>query len=217
MKVFRSPLWVLFLLLLLVVQQPLLAEDNLPAACQTDCVTPFGEVLGKSPNGVPAYSNCSSSCVFPSPSRHNDTYTGIKWQCVEYARRWLLVNEGVVYGDVDYAIDIWDKIGYYHHVEHNEDIPVSNFINGSIVMPARGDLLIYARVMFGGTGHVAVITGVDDNQGYIIVAEQNFKNAPWKSDYTRKIPLIRRGDAYWLLDSYLIGWKRMQTSDRQGK
>lgn len=195
--------------------QPLLAEDALPETCKVNCKASFGQVLGISSSGVPAYSNCNSSCVYMSPSRHNGTYTGIKWQCVEYARRWLLVNEGVVYGDVDYAIDIWDKIKHYRHVEWDEDIPVSNYINGSAVLPERGDLLIYAKVMFGGTGHVAVITGVNEKEGYLTVAEQNFRNLPWEGDYARKIPLIRRDDAFWLLDSYLIGWKRMQVVEKK--
>ena len=199
----------------LLFTQPLLAADILPEACRADCKSSFGDVLGTSPSGVPAYSNCNSSCVYMSPSRHNDTYTGIKWQCVEYARRWLLVNEGVVYGDVDYAIDIWDKIKHYRHVQWNEDIPVTNYTNGSVIMPARGDLLIYAKVMFDGTGHVAVITGVNEKDGYVTVGEQNFRNLPWENDYARKIPLIRSDDAFWLLDSYLIGWKRMLTAEKQ--
>ena len=183
---------------------------EIPKACQADCVTPYGMVLGQSPGGVVAYSNCNSGCVVFEPSKHNGTYTGIKWQCVEYARRWLLVNEGVVYGDVDYAIDIWDKIDHYRQVEWDEKIPATNHPNGSAVMPRRGDLLIYSRVMFGGTGHVAVVTGVDEKAGHVTVAEQNFRNAVWDDKFARKIPLLKRDDGVWLLDSYLIGWKRMQ-------
>ena len=80
---------------------------QLPEACSTDCVSPYGEVLGTAAGGVPAYSNCSARCVVPAPNTLNGVYTGLKWQCVEYARRWLLVNRGEVYGDVDIAADIW--------------------------------------------------------------------------------------------------------------
>jgi hypothetical protein len=60
---------------------------GIPAACQSRCNSPYGEVLGKSPRGIEAYSNCQSGCVIFEPNKWNGTYTGIKWQCVEYARR----------------------------------------------------------------------------------------------------------------------------------
>lgn len=201
--------WLMFLLMMGLSSQ-LFADNPLPASCKAGCEAPYGQVLGQSPSGVKAYSNCNSACVVFNPANHDGTYTGIQWQCVEYARRWLLINQGVVYGDVDYAIDIWDKIDHYRHVERDEPVAVSNYVNGSAEIPQRGDLLIYAKVMFGGTGHVAVITSVSEADGYVTVAEQNFSNKPWVADYARKIPLVSRGDTYWLLDGYLIGWKRMQ-------
>ena len=187
---------------------------EIPAACQSSCVTPYGQELGKSPSGVVAYSNCSAACVVFEPNRLDGTYTGIQWQCVEYARRWLLANKGVVYGDVDYAVDIWDKIDHYVDVKRDVKIPVENYVNGSGALPQAGDLLIYARVMFGGTGHVAVVTGVNEQDGYVTVAEQNFSNKPWDGDHSRKIPLLAREGGHWLLDAYLLGWKRINPVDR---
>lgn len=182
---------------------------ELPAACQASCVTPYGKLLGQSPAGVAAYSNCSSACVVFEPNRVDGTYTGIRWQCVEYARRWLLVNFGVVYGDVDFAIDIWDRIDHYTNVRWDEKVPVENHVNGSGDMPLRGDLLIYAKVMFGGTGHVAVVTAVNEEKGFVEVGEQNFSNSAWTGSHARRIPMVRQEDGYWLLDAYLVGWKRM--------
>lgn len=83
---------------------------NLPQACRFDCATPYGEKLGMTIGEVVAYSNCNAQCLVREPYYQNGTYTGIKWQCVEFARRWLLTHQGVVYGDVDIAADIWDKI-----------------------------------------------------------------------------------------------------------
>jgi len=177
-----------------------------PAQCQNDCVTPYGEKLGDSPGGVEAYSNCQSDCVNPQSNHWKGTYTGIKWQCVEYARRWLLVKKGAVYGDVDVAADIWNKIDHLTQVATNRTIPLESYLNGSEQAPQVGDLLIYARA-FHDTGHVAVVTDADYKQGVIEVGEQNYSNEPWPDDYTRKIELIRKGDKYWLLDGYLIGWK----------
>ncbi|MGB7930671.1 MAG: CHAP domain-containing protein [Gammaproteobacteria bacterium] len=182
------------------------AIKELPVACQTGCKSPYGKILGSSPRGIEAYSNCQSGCVIFEPNQWNGTYTGIKWQCVEYARRWLLVNTGTVYGDVDIAADIWDRIDHLTDVKTKKPIPLETRLNGSTQAPEVGDLLIYAKA-FNGTGHVAVVTGIDIKNGLIEVSEQNFNNESWPDDYARKIMLISKGGNYWLLDGYLLGWK----------
>lgn len=185
------------------------AEKELPTECQTDCISPYGRLLGTSAGDVEAYSNCQSKCVIFEPNKWEGTYTGIKWQCVEYARRWLLVHKGAVYGDVDIAADIWDKIDELTHVATKTKLPLESHLNGSKQPPRVGDLLIYARA-FNGTGHVAVVTDVDYEKGIVEVGEQNYQNAPWHEDYARTIELIRKGDNYWLLDGYLLGWKHIK-------
>ena len=181
----------------------------IPEACRSDCVTPYGQLLGKTADNTEAYSNCKSACVVRQPNKYKGTYTGIKWQCVEYARRWLLVHDGVVFGDIDIAANMWDRINHVTNVSNHEDTPLVNYANGSAHMPETGDLLIYARE-FETTGHVAVVTSVDEKAGTIRVAEENYSNTPWPGDYSREIPFIRRGDKVWLLDSFLIGWKHLQ-------
>ena len=183
-------------------------SEQIPVQCMTECVSPYGAVLGVSKRGVEAYSNCSADCVVYDPHHWHGTYTGIKWQCVEYARRWLLQNKGVVYGDVDIAADIWDKIDHLVDVETKQKLPLEAHLNGAQQPPEPGDLLIYAKA-FNDTGHVAVVIEADYDAGYIKVAEQNYRNLPWADDYSRKIELIKRADTYWLLDSYLLGWKHL--------
>jgi len=186
------------------------ALKDLPVVCQVGCKSPYGKVLGRSPRGIEAYSNCKSDCVIFEPNMWNGTYTGIKWQCVEYARRWLLVNTGAVYGDVEIASDIWDRIDHLTDLKTKKPIPLETHLNGSTQAPEVGDLLIYAKA-FNGTGHVAVVTGIDINSGIVEVSEQNFNNESWPADYARKIMLIRKGGNYWLLDGYLLGWKHAKT------
>ena len=43
-----------------------------------------------------------------SKETHAGVYTGMEWQCVEFARRFMAVRMGIVFGDVDGATDIWD-------------------------------------------------------------------------------------------------------------
>jgi len=182
--------------------------EELPIECKTDCATPYGEVLGVSPGGINAYSNCQDSCVNPERNTWKNTYTGIKWQCVEYARRWLLVNKGAVYDDVDTAADIWNEIDHLTDVESNRSLPLESRLNGSEHAPQVGDLLIYASA-FHGTGHVAVVTDVDIANGFIEVGEQNYNNEPWPADFARKIHLFKTNNNYWLIDESLIGWKHL--------
>ena len=182
-------------------------ELSLPAACTSQCITPYGEVLGVGPGNVPAYSNCSADCVVFSPNKNEGTYTGIKWQCVEYARRWLLVNKGGVYGDVDVAADIWG-LDYVTRIKDESKLQMTTHPNGSEKPPVFGDLIIYAKAYLK-TGHVAVISKVDTKSQTIHVVEQNYNNSKWANEYARSIPYVKHDNKYWLLDAYLLGWKRV--------
>ncbi|MBT7444262.1 MAG: CHAP domain-containing protein, partial [Methylococcales bacterium] len=154
-----------------------------------------------------SFSNCQAKCVIFEPHHENGTYTGIKWQCVEFARRWLLKRKGVVYGDVDVAADIWDKISHFKRISDGHLLPTINYEIGSTAPPQVGDLLVYAKA-YKGTGHVAVVLSVDANKQVLQVGEQNYLNTEWPSTHARKIHWLKRGGRYWLLDPYLLGWKR---------
>jgi hypothetical protein len=190
-------------------------QSQLPPACRTDCATSYGEVLGIADGDVIAYSNCRAKCVIFDPHYKNGTYTGIKWQCVEFARRWLLTHKGVVYGDVNIATDIWNQIDFVTRVADGKQFQLKSHLNGSTKPPQIGDLLIYAKAFFN-TGHVAVVTGVDLKADVIWVAEQNFSNQKWVENYARKIDLIEKGGKYWLLEAYLLGWKQVLLSTTLG-
>ena len=182
-------------------------DQPLPAACSAQCSAPYGEVLGVGTGNVPAYSNCNANCVVFSPNKLQGTYTGIKWQCVEYARRWLLANKGVVYGDVDIAADIW-AIDYVTRVKDQTKLQMLTYPNGNEKPPEVGDLLIYAKAYLK-TGHVAVISKIDPKAHTVQVLEQNYNNTKWANDYARSIPYVEQDNKIWLLDSYLLGWKRV--------
>jgi len=209
---FCRPLVALTLAVLLISGARGDVAKVLPMECRTDCVAPYGTVLGATRRGIEAYSNCNSDCVIFDPNRWNGTYTGIKWQCVEYARRWLLQNKGAVYGDVDVAADIWEKIDHLVEVGTQKKLPLESRLNGAEQPPRPGDLLIYAKA-FNNTGHVAVVVDVDHEAGHIKVAEQNFRNQPWLNDYARKVELLERSGRYWLLDAYLLGWKHLLSEE----
>jgi len=193
--------------LLLIGIACLATAESLPKACTTDCKAPYGVVLGVGMGNVPAYSNCNADCVVFEPNKDAGTYTGIKWQCVEYARRWLYLNKGVVYGDVDIATDIW-KLASVTRVKDKTEFKFLTYTNGNDTPPQVGDLLIYAKAYLN-TGHVAVISKVDTKNHSLQVAEQNFNNTKWADGYARSIPYVEHDHKTWVLDAYLLGWKRV--------
>jgi len=170
--------------------------------------TPYGEMLGATAGNVIAYSNCNAHYLRFEPHYNNGFYTGIEWQCVEFTRRWLLSQRGVIYGEVDFASDIWHQINRVIRVADGKTFQFQSHPNGSTHPPQVSDLLIYDKSLFN-TGHVAVVTNVDLEVGLVRVAEQNFFNQKWRGDYAREIKLFKKQDRYWLWDVYLLGWKEI--------
>ncbi|CBZ37439.1 D-alanyl-glycyl endopeptidase-like protein [Leishmania donovani] len=206
------------------------------------CVTPFSTILGVF-NGVFGYSNCNDSYVSTElgyinltvPELNNETgqvtyiskqfYTGLAWQCVEYARRYWMQSgtpQPAYFESVPGAADIWNLTFVRLLSNTSMKLPLHRFRNGDPVtsnlqVPAVGDIIIYP-VQDGGFpyGHVAVIASVEiSTHGAIYVAEQNWANAVWPSayhNYSRRIPLY-----YDMLTSTItlddpkgkiIGWVR---------
>ena len=97
-------------------------------------------------------------------NRLGDVNTGMQWQCVEYARRWLYHTKGLVFESVKIAADIWDSINYLVGAKAKGRRKLRNLPNGSAEPPQRGDLLIWSSDYLG-TGHVAIVTRVDYKGG----------------------------------------------------
>ncbi|HSG66320.1 MAG TPA: CHAP domain-containing protein, partial [Gammaproteobacteria bacterium] len=183
----------------------------------------FGTVLGIAPGNVPVYSSDYDSADDEElPNRqayrsHLDgIYMGYKWQCVEFARRWLYLNRGYVFDDIAMAYDIF-QLRTVQVVRGDTRLPLRSFRNGSKRRPEAGALLIWDEGgEFETTGHVAVIT--EATPSYIRIAEQNFRNVKWPSgqSYSRQINAkVAESGEYWLecgsSDSTILGWV-MQTA-----
>ena len=185
---------------------------------------PFGTVLGHAPGGVPAYSSdyeTVDSVELPDRKafRHEvgGVYTGYKWQCVEFARRWLLLNKGYVFDDIAMAYDIF-RLSTVKVVKDGTILPLKSFRNGSQRRPEPGCMLIWSEGgTFEVTGHVAIVTEVSDR--WVRVAEQNVVHHAWEpgADYARELPAtVGEDGSYWIRCSFhdgeILGWV-MQTDD----
>ncbi len=74
--------------------------------------------LGFAPRGIPAYTcdyntsvSCPPYCACSSGVSYqhqaNGLYYGVKFQCVEFSRLWLIHVQGLAYGDVGMAYEIF--------------------------------------------------------------------------------------------------------------
>ena len=178
--------------------------------------TEYGDIIGR--NGrTTAYSNKDNKYVSNEPhfiALHNKQYySGMKWQCVEYARRWLMQNRDISFADVAYATDIWRLSGAIHLCDHTKLLTAMRYANGmSAEKPKAGDLLIYDTSYAPKTGHVSVIVEVAADS--IKVAEQNYSSYRWAApDYSQELRMTtikkEQGDVHYkIADTGVIGWVR---------
>ncbi len=184
----------------------------------------FGSLLGVAPGNVEVYSsdyNSASNENYPTRgsfrSYHDGVYMGYKWQCVEFARRWMYINKGYIFDDVAMAYDIFE-LRNVRDTKSNQLLSLNAFANGSKQHPVPGSLLIWQEGgEFKDTGHVAIITEVGDT--YLRVAEQNVVFEQWLDgrDYARELKAkIGEDDDYWVsctyVDGEILGWM-IQTDD----
>ena len=118
----------------------------------------------------------------------NGQYTGLKWECVEYARRWFIQVRGITFEDVATAEDLWKL-----KTAKAKSKKIA-FTNGKGIPPV-GALLIYRKTNKAPYGHVAVVVKV--NRVTVDIAEQNYSLKKWKG-YSRRIHMT---------DPDIIGWK----------
>lgn len=173
---------------------------------------PFSEIEGIASTNVPAYSNKNSS-IF-NIGRHiiYGIYTGYQWQCVEFARRWLLMRKSCIFRDIPCACNIWNDISYIERVTDGKRFPLRPIANGSSKPPKKESVLIYSRSRKMPFGHVAIITDVES--GYVHIAEQNNLYNYWPGDYARREPLRFENGLYYIDDKHKIyGWMEIEDND----
>ena len=209
----------------------------IPLNCMINCSSEYGQEIG-SFNNITAFSNCNNDCnnfedqgVFwtkEETSLARDVYVGVRWQCVEYARRYLIITKNVTFASIESAFQIFNltTVGDLNKKEGN--LTFMSFENENTNPPIIGDLIIYRQTNSSPYGHVAVVANVNLQEGSVDVAEQNWDNIKWRNPiaYSRRIKLRNCNGNYILIDSSystlqnlttcgksddIIGWKRVIT------
>jgi hypothetical protein len=165
----------------------------------------FGKELGMV-NNVVAYSSYNKDKnLEKNYIKMNNKFilTGLKWQCVEFARRYLILNSNITFNEVDWAYQIFDLNNFI--TLDNKIINIQKCVNGSNNIPKEGSLLIWDKyVDINCTGHVAIIVKVNNDN--IMIAEQNRDNIKWNNNYSRNINIEYNDNKFIILDNNIIGW-----------
>jgi trypanothione synthetase/amidase len=179
-------------------------------SCITDVaskefVTPFGTELGVY-DGVIGYSNGNDENISTELNFIGKIFTGLKWQCVEYARRWLVLKRELSFDGVEGAEDIW-FLNHFLSVKDETKFKMLKTENGAIDPPSKNSIIIWKRSEPNPFGHVAVVSEVNKEVGFVKVAEQNVMNDYWPGEYARELKLkFREGKWYIEDEDPLFGW-----------
>jgi hypothetical protein len=182
-----------------------------------NCVTTFGEKISHLED-VSAYSNCNNSFESGFNNfinyKNKKIFSGMQWQCVEYARRYLITKLGVTFDSVDGAEDVF-ALKTVESTETGKKYKFKTFknkLNCRIKnnMPKVNDVIIWAKNKSDTPyGHIAVILKIEGDQIYI--GEQNWANDAWiNPSYSRILTFKKYNNRCTIVDgSYkILGWKR---------
>jgi glutathionylspermidine synthase len=176
-------------------------------------IAPFNEIQGIASTNVPAYSNEYDDFIAFEGFYVHGIFTGFKWQCVEFARRWLLLRKSCIFQNVGSAADMWQELKYVECVTDGRKFPIKTYSNGCSAKPQCDSFLIYPRSDENPFGHIAVICEVQED--FIRVAEQNYQFHYWSNNYSRQIPMIKHNDLYYIEDYYNVyGWMVIENNDQ---
>lgn len=146
--------------------------------------------LGTTEDGVSAFVSSDSSLreINHIKWQGQQLVTGRRWECVEFARRYLIKTKGMIFRDVGRAEEIWNMPTFID-LQTKMEVPCKHYKIGEVV-PRQGDLLIWAASEDAPYGHVAIIVQTtNDKRGKVWIAEQNWDN--WIAPhYSRTIILF---------------------------
>ncbi|CAF0870316.1 unnamed protein product [Rotaria sordida] len=175
-------------------------------------VVPFNQIQGITSTNVCAYSNGGDHFFSVERNYYHGIFLGFKWECIEFARRWLLMSKSCIFPNILHAADIWNQLRTIERVTDGKQISLTLHFNGSYEKPKRDSLLIYPRSSALPFGHIAIICDVISD--YIRVAEQNYEYYNWSDNYSRQIPLILKNNRYYIDDEHeVFGWMTIEDSE----
>ena len=161
----------------------------------------FGKIIGYIKD-IPCYSSkeYASSRTKYSYVLVNETkmFCGIKWQCVELVRRFLILTKNITFTDVPSAHHMFETLPTFYNISSNQTISVRKRKTWKNLR--CGDIIFWCKTLKSPYGHVAIIQSCCGENKYKI-CEQNWNDKFTDSTYSRIINL--------LTETNLMGWIRL--------
>jgi len=160
----------------------------------------FGDVIDTL-NDIPVYYNSTSISHVNGRNNASDGYNfGLKWQCVEFVKRYYYQQLGHkmpnTYG---HAKDFFNKS--FGDVAFNPERGLMQYKNVRYEKPQVNDILIYDSYPGNPFGHMGIIAEVGND--YIILIQQNVGT---KS--RQRLKLAEYNGLYTIADFDVLGWLR---------
>ena len=193
-------------------------------------VVPFDEVIGVTSDGVPVLSNgdeshfsnlesITASCLPLSsferkaPSTQPYRKMGVKWQCVEFVRRYLASRKAVWMSSLCTAEEAWREPNLFVSIRDGTPVEFTRTPNKSKTLPpAVSDIIVWGESNETPFGHVAIVTEVCAESVRVAEQNQGFERWPEELPFSREIPMHTTSDgAVELIDEDpVLGWIAVQ-------
>ncbi len=140
-------------------------------------------VLGSTEEGIESYANVNTEGVFYI----NGYITGVKWECVEFVRRYMINVFGLTFINVPNALSM-KNVDKMIDIYSGNVLKV-NHLRSNISSLKKGDIIIIDDG--SPTGHVVVVTRYKASR--IEVAEQNYNNESWNGKRYSRVFSLKNG------------------------
>ena len=152
-------------------------------------------------NGVKVYNNGKVSNVSGRNTTKDGYNLGLKYQCVEFVKRYYYERFGHKMPDsYGHAKDFFNI--KYGDGAFNKERGLKQYTNPSSARPKKEGLLVYGPTPYNRFGHVAIITKVSDS-----TVECISQNLGQNNGTRRSYTLNRTSNGtYSIDDPYILGW-----------
>ncbi len=155
-------------------------------------------------DGVKVYFNGETDHVQGKNLAADGYNIGLKWQCVEFVKRYYLEKFKHVMPDAyGNAKDFFDRS--LPDASYNERRALVQYINPSLKKPEVDDIIVFEGHLTNKYGHIAIISRVSENK--IEIIQQN----PGPNSAPREMLDLEFAEGRWkVMNKRVLGWMRIE-------
>jgi hypothetical protein len=146
-------------------------------------------IIGKTILGIRVYSNPKRSAQ--QANLYRGVFTGLKYECVEFARRFWVITRQYTFPEIESAVDLWSLTHFQSVIPERPDLAMQHFYPTTSNVPILGDLVIFDRSPTAPHGHVSVVIKCRQYKKhvYVYICDQNFNDQSFNKTYNGRIKL----------------------------